>query len=134
VQLHGSPWDEGGFSTPESQGDPTDERGWDLQLALDELVNGPTKKLSFAELVDRADKAGLLAHDEYAPDPAKLLIELKDLRKNVRHRAAEGARPWLEKEWEGGQRAPVWEYVAVLLERLVDEVERNATSRPTGRG
>jgi glucose/arabinose dehydrogenase len=33
VQLHGSPWGEGGFSTPESQGDPPDERGWELQLA-----------------------------------------------------------------------------------------------------
>src|ERR1700694_4189887 len=32
VQLHGSPWDEGGFSTPESKGDPPDEHGWDLQL------------------------------------------------------------------------------------------------------
>jgi hypothetical protein len=31
VQFHGSPWGEGDFSTPESQGDPTDERGWDLQ-------------------------------------------------------------------------------------------------------
>jgi hypothetical protein len=88
------------------------------EVVLDELVNKPSKRLSFAELVDKANEAGLLVQREDWPDPAKLLIELKDLRKNVRHRAAKGAQPWLEKKWE---------YVAVLLETLAEEVERNAT-------
>jgi hypothetical protein len=34
AQLPGSPWGEGGLSTPNPQGDPPDERGWDLQLAV----------------------------------------------------------------------------------------------------
>mgnify|MGYP007126158927 CR=1 FL=1 len=86
------------------------------ELVLEELVNKRAKKLSFRELVDKADDAGLLR--SFFPgetSPKQLLTELKDLRKNVRHRAAEGAQSWLDDHWEE---------VALLLERLVVEVNR----------
>lgn len=80
------------------------------ELVLDELVNKRSKKLSFAELVTSADQAGLLQHSINGAPAAQLLADLKDLRKDVRHRAAEGARPWLTEHWED---------VAICLERLV---------------
>ncbi|WP_162794233.1 hypothetical protein [Streptomyces paludis] len=96
------------------------------ELVLEELVNKRAKKLSFAQLIAAAAEAGLFhgAHDS-EPSTTELLEDLKDLRKNVRHRAAEGARPWLEKRWE---------HVSVCLERLVRHVnEQNSQSPVTPR-
>jgi hypothetical protein len=56
-----------------------------------------------------ADEAGLLQYSNDEIPPVRLLTDLKDLRKNVRHRAAEGAHPWLNEYWED---------VAICLERL----------------
>lgn len=83
------------------------------ELILDELVNKRSKKLSFAELITSADEAGLLQHSNGELPPVRLLTDLKDLRKNVRHRATEGAHPWLNEYWED---------VAICLERLVFHV------------
>jgi len=108
------------------------------ELVLEELVNRRAKRLSFAQLIATANDSGLLDSglldsglpDSGLPDsglllslvgettPAvALLTELKDLRKDVRHRAAEGARPWLNDHWEE---------VAILLERLVSRVTSRA--------
>jgi len=83
------------------------------ELVLNELVNKRSKKLSFDELIASADEAGLLQHSNDETPPVWLLRELKDLRKNVRHRAAEGAHALLNKYWED---------VAICLERLVRHV------------
>jgi hypothetical protein len=81
------------------------------ELVLDELVNSRSKRLSFSELVASADQAGLLQESIINGSPeSQILIELKDLRKEVRHRAAEGALVWLTDHWED---------VAICLERLV---------------
>jgi hypothetical protein len=85
------------------------------ELVLEELVNKRSKRLSFAELVGAADKAGLFRHMPGGRSPGMLFTELKDLRKNVRHRAAEGAGPWLDEHWED---------VAMCLERLIRHVNR----------
>ena len=61
------------------------------ELVLEELVNKRAKKVSFADLVAKADRAGLLDARPDETPPGLLLISLKDLRKDVRHRAAEGA-------------------------------------------
>jgi hypothetical protein len=106
------------------------------ELVLEELVNRRAKRLSFAQLIAKASDSGLLdfgLRGSGLPDsglllsllgettPAvALLTELKDLRKDVRHRAAEGARPWLDEHWEE---------VAILLERLVRRVT-SPTSEP----
>lgn len=79
------------------------------ELVLDAAVNTGSKKLSFAELVDRADDAGLLT-SQLTNTGAALLTDLKDLRKKVRHRAAKGAAPWVANHCEE---------IAILLERLV---------------
>jgi hypothetical protein len=89
------------------------------ELVLDEAVNPRSKRLSFAELVDGAAQAGLLRPDEFVSDPVELLTELKDLRKNVRHRAAEGSSAWLSEHWE---------HVAITLERLVSALNRSRSS------
>jgi Sigma-70 region 2 len=67
VQLHGSPWDEGGFSTPESQGDPPDERGWDLQLdaagaVLVLVVELAPVRGAALDVVDRFFDLGVVDH------------------------------------------------------------------------
>jgi hypothetical protein len=80
------------------------------ELVLEELVNQRSERLSFAELVANADEAGLLRHSHDDTPPVRLLTDLKDLRKDVRHRAAEGARQWLNEQWQD---------VAICLERLV---------------
>ena len=61
MQLHGSPWDESGFSTLESQGDPPDERGWDLQLDLvaSKLCRG---RVIWGCAVERCELAGDVGH------------------------------------------------------------------------
>lgn len=82
---------------------------------LEELVNRRAKKLSFAELIAAADKAGILSRMPGQGSPVMLLTELKDLRKNVRHRAARGAQSWLDRHWED---------LAMCLERLVGHVNR----------
>jgi hypothetical protein len=99
------------------------------ELVLEEVVNRRAKRLSFAQLIANAKVPDLLDFGlrgsgmldsgllpsvlgETTP-PVALLTELKDLRKDVRHRAAEGARPWLDDHWEE---------VAILLERLVGRV------------
>jgi hypothetical protein len=86
------------------------------ELVLEELVNKRSKKLSFAQLIAFADEAGLLHHSDDETPSARLLKDLKDLRKNVRHRAAEGAHSWLNEHWED---------VALCLERLVLHVNQN---------
>ena len=88
------------------------------ELVLEELVNKRAKRLSFAELIDAADNAGLFRYMPGGRSPAALFTELKDLRKNVRHRAAEGAGLWLDEHWED---------VAMCLEQLVRHVNRQIT-------
>lgn len=85
------------------------------ELVLEELVNKRAKKLSFAELIVAADKAGIFSDMPGEGSPGILLTELKDLRKNVRHRAAEGAGSWLDRHWED---------VSMCLERLVGHINR----------
>lgn len=80
------------------------------ELVLEELVNRRAKKVSFADLVAKALRAGLLETRPDETPPGLLLISLKDLRKDVRHRAAEGAGAWMEDYWQD---------TAILLERLV---------------
>lgn len=93
------------------------------ELVLEELVNKSAKRLSFAELIAAAEDAGLFGDSrDLATQPTDLLIDLKDLRKNVRHRAAEGAGTWLARHWED---------VAICLERLVRHVNDQATRSPT---
>lgn len=99
------------------------------ELVLEELVNRRAKRLSFAQLIANANDSGLLdsglllsSFGETASEVA-LLTELKDLRKDVRHRAAEGARPWLDDHWEE---------VAMLLERLVLRVTPREGGLPPG--
>ena len=87
------------------------------ELVLEELVNRRSKRLSFAQLVSAADAAGLLRPTDLELSGAELLTELKDLRKDVRHRAAEGADAWLDAHWED---------VAMQLERLVSHINRSA--------
>lgn len=83
------------------------------ELILEELINKRSKRRAFAELVTSAEQAGLLRTSINGTSTAQLLIELKDLRKNVRHRAAEGAGPWLAEHGED---------IAICLERLVQHV------------
>lgn len=88
------------------------------ELVLEHLVNRRSKRLSFAELVAAADAQSLLAWPlpdvaqcMGAPrDPAGLLIELKDHRKEARHRANRDFEPWLADNWEA---------IVLLLERIV---------------
>lgn len=90
------------------------------ELTLEELVNKRSKRLSFAELTATAHDAGLFDYHRVFEErnPAEVLTELKDLRKNVRHRAAEGADEWLKLNWEN---------IAILLERLVEILNRTAS-------
>ena len=89
------------------------------ELVLEELVNNRAKRLSFAELIAAADKAGVFSQMPGEESPVMLLTQLKDLRKNVRHRAVEGAESWLDRHWED---------VAMCLERLVGHVNRQPIS------
>jgi hypothetical protein len=93
------------------------------ELVLEQLVNNRSKKLSFAELVAAADSAGFLSSVPLNPAPASLLLGLKDLRKDVRHRAAQGAAVWLDRHWED---------VALCLERLVTLVNRRGDAGDAG--
>lgn len=102
------------------------------ELLLNASVNRRSKRLSFNELVDAAHAAGLLTaainfdHQPQVPErlaairsggPRQVLndigrdvlISLKDCRKDVRHRAAEGAEQWLNEHF--------WD-IASILERL----------------
>ncbi|WP_156401652.1 hypothetical protein [Agromyces sp. Soil535] len=83
-----------------------------VELVLEELVNRRSKRLSFAQLVGAATDAGHLQDSE-----RDLVLALKDLRKEVRHRAANGARDWAEEHWED---------VALCVEKLVARLNRNA--------
>ena len=83
------------------------------ELVLEELINKRSKRLSFAELVAAASEADLLCNNESNTPLAQLLIDLKDLRKDVRHRAAHGAQLWLNDHWED---------VAICIERLVSRL------------
>ena len=86
------------------------------ELTLEELVNRRSKRLSFADLVSTADSSKLFDRSQSSIRPNILLTELKDLRKGVRHRAAAGARPWLEQHWEN---------VAIVLEELVSRLNQS---------
>lgn len=86
------------------------------ELVLQTLVGATGRRLSFAELVDRAADRSLLDwHTPNGSDPRTLLIELKDFRKHARHRAQDGYEQWLEEKWQE---------VAEVLERLVRATER----------
>jgi len=88
------------------------------ELVLEELVNKRAKKLSFAELISAAQQAGFFRTSlDYALPPADLLTSLKELRKKVRHRAAEGAGEWLDEYWED---------VAMCLEQLAYRVRNKS--------
>ncbi len=88
------------------------------ELTLEELVNKRAKKLSFAELTEKAHIDGHL-EKQWATDhdPVALLTSLKDLRKDVRHRGASGSADWLREDWE---------HVAILLERLVYRLDKQS--------
>lgn len=86
------------------------------ELTLEEIVNRRSKRLSFAELVEATNSLGVLVQQGATP-PSELLLDLKDLRKEVRHRGAEGARAWLDDHWEE---------VAILIERLVERLRKQA--------
>ena len=77
------------------------------ELLLERNINLRAKRLSFAELVNAASARGVFLYYWYsAPSEldaieqidkaTELLIGLKDVRKNVRHRGADGAREWLD--------------------------------------
>jgi hypothetical protein len=93
------------------------------ELVLEELVNKRAKRLSFAELITATDEAGLFGgpRGDHTAPAAELLTSLKELRKNVRHRAAEGAGAWLDRHWED---------VAICLERLVRHVNGDIPQSP----
>jgi len=91
------------------------------ELMLEHLVNQRSKRLSFAELVAEADGAGLLNSPRLparipgtrATDAKQLLIELKDYRKDARHRGDRSFEPWLKENWEG---------IVLLIERLASRL------------
>jgi len=104
------------------------------ELILEQLVNRGSGRRSFQELVDLAvgarvfrpypDDLGLTAR--YRPDAVAssveatsrdLLLSLKDVRKDVRHRGADGAHAWLDQNF--------WE-AASLLERMAAQVTPRA--------
>ncbi len=96
------------------------------ELILEELVNKRAKRMSFAELISAAEDADIFSNTSgQVVSPAVLLTDLKDLRKNVRHRAAEGADVWLERNWED---------VSMCIERLVHQINRGSevSSMPQG--
>jgi hypothetical protein len=104
------------------------------ELLLEETVNRRSKRLSFAELIARADNAGVFAPLRVPPEvlrvvgwdgmpSVELLTQLKDLRKDVRHRAVSGSLEWLTEHWEE---------VALLLERSVSGLNRWGPPTPDG--
>lgn len=96
------------------------------ELVLEETVNKRSKRQSFAQLVRTANEAGLLRRlSNNETPPSELLVALKDLRKDVRHRGAEGAEEWLDEHWEE---------VAILLERLVTDLNRRGLRGSLGEG
>ena len=92
------------------------------ELVLEELVNRRSKRMSFAELVATADERGALRDASPGLSGAALLTQLKDLRKDVRHRGASGAADWLELHWED---------VAKSLECIVDRLNRADSTDPS---
>ncbi len=100
------------------------------ELILTALVNQRAKRLSFAQLVDLALQAGCFSpypgdqattaryrrgdepHESEAK-AAQVLLSLKDVRKHVRHRGAEGSQGWLDEHF--------WD-AASLLTRLAAQV------------
>jgi hypothetical protein len=99
------------------------------ELLLEETVNRRSKRLSFAELIDQADKAGIFwdppaIEGLWKGTPSvELLTQLKDLRKHVRHRGASGALEWLTEHWED---------VALVLERSVFGLNQWGPPTPGG--
>lgn len=91
------------------------------ELLLEELVNRRSRRMSFAQRVESARSEGLLDQPEAQADlsaegdDATLLLRLKDLRKNARHRGDPSFEPWLAENWES---------VTLVLERLVRRVAR----------
>ncbi|WP_112231408.1 hypothetical protein [Lentzea atacamensis] len=100
-----------------------------VELILESTVNRRSKRLSFAQLVEKAYEDGVLnplarypemqrLHEsseywsEYRDKARELLLALKDTRKNVRHRGADGARAWLNENFWG--MAEVLESLAPL--------------------
>lgn len=82
------------------------------ELVLQHLVNPRSKRLSFAEMVELADGADLLGPRQlHGRSPRDLLIELKDFRKNARHKGDDSYGDWLDRSWED---------VGAVLHRLVE--------------
>jgi hypothetical protein len=96
------------------------------ELILEELVNRRSKRHSFQELVELAVKACVFSpypHDAgltaryragagcspFEADRRDLLVSLKNVRKEVRHRGADSAQAWLDQNF--------WD-VASLLEAM----------------
>jgi hypothetical protein len=104
------------------------------ELLLEASVNRRSKRLSFRELVDLAHAQNMLTVAYVGNDPRlqdtgepgwtfaaarndagrDVLISLKDCRKNVRHRGADGAETWLDTYF--------WD-AASLLEKLAVHAE-----------
>jgi hypothetical protein len=91
------------------------------ELLLEGTVNRRSKRLSFAEPITCADNAGVFANHVAlgrrgdGMTPVELLVQLKDLRKEVRHRTASGSHEWLAEHSDE---------VALLLERSVSGLNR----------
>ena len=94
------------------------------ELVLEESVNRRSKRISFQQLIEAAETAGRFQVHPFieAKDPVLLLTELKDLRKDVRHRAKSGTRAWLEENWEE---------VALVVEHLVDRLNSDGPAPPS---
>lgn len=95
------------------------------ELVLENRFNDRAKTLSFSELIAVGVSDGGLSGSDGTP---ALLEELKDRRKRARHRnTSEGAKEWADDYWEE---------VALVLERLVQQLRlgarpnRNAADLP----
>jgi hypothetical protein len=100
------------------------------ELILTALVNRRAKRLSFAQLVDLAlqgrcfspypGDSATTARFRSGDGPhasevkmAEVLVSMKDVRKDVRHRGAEGSRAWLDEHF--------WD-AALVLTHLASQV------------
>lgn len=91
------------------------------ELALERLANNRARRLSFAQLVGAAAEQGLLSASGEQSDPVTLLTQLKDYRKEARHRNDQRFEPSLSEHAED---------VALLLNRMFYiSARRAATTR-----
>jgi hypothetical protein len=87
------------------------------ELALERLANHRAKRLSFAELIEAAAEQGLLSASREQADPVTLLTQLKDYRKDARHRNDPRFESWLSEHAEN---------VALLLDQMLYIAGRRA--------